>query len=72
MTPISHTDVRQITALMVENDFYSHGSTTLETVRPDKVRVKYVGYGRSIGDGYVSDTGSAYFTAFKRNGRWIE
>ena len=57
---------------MVENDFYSHGSTTLETVRPDKVRVKYVRYGRSIGDGYVSDTGSAYFTAFKRNGRWIE
>jgi hypothetical protein len=69
---LSHADVRQITALIVESEFYNHGSATLEAVGPSKVVVKYVGYGRSLDGGTVSDAGSAYFTAVKRNGRWIE
>jgi hypothetical protein len=69
---LSHADVRQITSLIVESEFYNHGSATLEAVGPSKVVVKYVGYGRSLGGGTVSDAGSAYFTAVKRNGGWIE
>ena len=69
---LSHADIHQITALIVESEMYSHGYARLEAVRPDKVLVKYVGYGRSIDRRSVSDAGSAYFIAFKRNGKWIE
>ena len=31
---LSHTDVQQITALIVESDFYTHGTATLEALRP--------------------------------------
>ena len=68
---LSQADIHQITALIVETEAYSHGYTRLEAVRPDKVLVKYVGYGRSIDGVYTSDSGSAYFIAFKRNGRWL-
>jgi len=69
---LSQADIRQITALIVESEMYSHGSARLEAVRPDKVFVKYVGYGRSIDRVYTSDVGSASFTVFKRSGRWVE
>jgi hypothetical protein len=69
---ISHADVQQIAALVVESEHYDHGHITLEAVRADKVRVNYVGYGRSTGNGTVSEAGSVYFTAVKRNGRWIQ
>jgi len=68
---LSRADIQQITALIFVTEMYDHGKTTLEAVRPDKVRVNYVGYGRSLGHGTVSDTGSTYFIALKRNGRWI-
>jgi hypothetical protein len=69
---LSHADVRQITALVVESDFYDHGYTTLEAVRPDQVRVIYTGYSGSRPDGTVSGIGSTYFTAVRDNGRWIQ
>jgi hypothetical protein len=69
---LAHADVRQITALVVESDFHDHGYITLEAVRSDQVRVKYVGYSGSRPDGTVSEMGSTYFTAVRHNGRWIE
>ena len=68
---LSQADIRQITALVVESEMYDHGKTTLEAIRPDKVVVNYVGYGPTIDRLYTSYTGSTYFKALKRNGRWI-
>jgi hypothetical protein len=68
---LSHADVKQIIAMIVESEHYDHGSTTLEVVRPDKVIVNYVGYGPTIDRLYTSYTGGVYFIALKRNGRWL-
>jgi hypothetical protein len=67
---LSHSDVQQITALIMISELNRHLYTKLEAVRPDKVLVKYVGYNRSMDGTYTSDLSSESFTAFKRNGRW--
>ncbi|HZS18495.1 MAG TPA: hypothetical protein VFA51_11250 [Candidatus Udaeobacter sp.] len=68
---LSQADVQQITALITPSNANSHLYTTLEAVRPNEVLVKYGGYRRSMEGVYTSDRSSAYFKAFKRNGRWI-
>jgi hypothetical protein len=68
---LSQSDVQQITALIRRSKATSHLYTRLEAVRPNEVLVKYGGYRRSMEGVYTSDRCSEYFTAFKRNGRWI-
>ena len=68
---LSQSDIQQITALITPSGIASHVYTTLDAVRPDEVRVKYGGYGRSPQGAYTSDPAAEYFTAFKRHGRWI-
>jgi len=67
---LSHSDVQQITALVVISELNRHLYTRLEAVRPGKVLVKCVGYNRSMDGTYTSDLSSESFTALKRNGRW--
>ena len=69
---LSKADIHQITALIVVSEMYDHGKATLETIRPDKVRVSYIGYERTIAGLYTSGVGSTYFIALKRNGRWAQ
>jgi hypothetical protein len=68
---LSQSDIQQITALITRSGIASHVYTRLDAVRPDEVRVKYGGYGRSLEGGYTSDPAAEYFTAFKRHGRWV-
>jgi hypothetical protein len=68
---LSQSDIQKITALVTRNKGTSHLYTRLEAVRPNEVLVKYGGYRRSIEGVYTSDRSSEYFTALKRNGRWI-
>jgi len=68
---LSQADIQQITALITASKANSHLYTRLEAVRRNEVLVKYGGYRRSIEGVYTSDPSFQYFTAFKRNGRWI-
>jgi hypothetical protein len=68
---LSQADIQQITALITPSKETSHLYTRLEAVRSNEVLVKYGGYRRSIEGVYTPDASSEYFTAFKRNGRWI-
>ena len=69
---LSPSDIQQITALITKpNNIASHLYTRLDAVRPDEVRVKYGGYGRSLSGQYASDPAAEYFTAYKRHGRWV-
>jgi hypothetical protein len=67
---LSQSDIQQITALITPSGIASHVYTRLDALRPDEVRVKYGGYGRSPEGVYTSDPAAQYFTAFKRHGRW--
>ena len=69
---VSHADIREITALIDEQPFRNHSSTTLEAVSPNKVRVSFMGFGRSLPGGGVSGVGSTYFIAVRRNGMWTK
>jgi hypothetical protein len=68
---LSQPDIQQITALITPSKMTSHIYTTLEAVQSDDGRVKYGGYRRSSDSVYTSDTAAAYFTAYKRRGRWV-
>jgi len=69
---LSSSDIQQITALITNpTNIASHLYTRLDAVRPDEVRVKYGGYGRSLSGQYTSDPAAEYFTAYKRHGRWV-
>jgi hypothetical protein len=68
---LSQSDIQQITALITPSEATSHLWTRLEAVRPNQVRVTYGGYRRSSEGVYTSDRRSEYFTAFKRNDRWV-
>jgi hypothetical protein len=70
-TRLSEPDIQQITSLITPSEGASHLYTRLEAVRPDEVRVKYGGYRRSAEGVYTSDTAAAYFTAYKRGGKWV-
>jgi len=68
---LSQSDVQQIKALITPSKATSHLWTKLEAVRPNEVRVTYGGYRRSPEGVYTSDKSFEYFTAFRRNGRWV-
>jgi hypothetical protein len=68
---LSASDIQQIRALITPSKMMSHLYTRLEPVRRDEVRIKYGGYRRSVDGVYTSDRAAAYFTAFKRHGKWV-
>ena len=68
---LSQSDIQQITALIQPSGIVSHVYTRIDAVRPNEVRVKYGGYGRSLEGEYTSNPAAEYFTAFKRHGRWV-
>lgn len=68
---LSHADIQQITALMpADHETMTHTSTKLDVIRPDRVRVTVVGFGKDTRGVPTSGSSSYIFTAVKRNGRW--
>jgi hypothetical protein len=68
---LSQSDIQQMTALITPSSYVSHLYTRLEALHPDEVHVKYRGLSSGLKGVYISDPSGEYFTACKRDGKWV-